>query len=332
MTLVHKCWRILFDEYKDNMKELDSIIKSKDNPIPCELIEFYDHYSYGLNSTCDGVCYMVNIGYLDGIRYLHEELGYNSEQLTKGFLFGLEVIIDKCNPELLKYFIEILKISFNDHWIDYSCGSSLENVLYIHEKYGNVFTVHGSYNACFMGKMDIIKYLHKINVPFDDDSTSIACSHGYLDVLTFLYEKGVPITQKAMKNACRMNQLHIIKYLVEVVHLKPLKDIIDIAVKNCRLYIVRYLYEKANATCSQGAMAEACAYGRLDIVRYLHEVMDAPYTNKTINLACLYGHYDIVVYLCEVVKMTKHIKIAIIQAKKGKNKKIISYLEKLKKE
>jgi hypothetical protein len=59
--------------------------------------------------------------------------------------------------------------------------------------------------------------------------------------------------------------------------------------------------------------------------------MDAPYTNKTINMACLYGHYNIVMYLCEVVKVTKHIKIAIEQAKKGKNKKIISYLENLRK-
>ncbi len=107
------------------------------------------------------------------------------------------------------------------------------------------------------GYLEVVKFLHSINVPYTEDAIDLASYNGHLDVVKFLHSINAPFTYYAM----------------------------DWASENGHLDVVKFLYS-INAPYSQLAMDWASAKGHLEVVKFLRSI-NAPYT---INRESENGH------------------------------------------
>jgi ankyrin repeat protein len=65
------------------------------------------------------------------------------------------------------------------------------------------------------GHLDVVKYLHSINIPNNEWAIAFASVNGHLDVVKYLYSINAPVNEGAIKYASMFRHLNIVKFLKE---------------------------------------------------------------------------------------------------------------------
>jgi hypothetical protein len=176
-------------------------------------------------------------GYLEVIKYLHDDLELNLDYQTI-----LNIACEYGYLDIVKYLHHILDSNITD---------------YVRDDY--IILTY----ACSKGYLDIIKYLHENNIVNTDKYYTVnsplkrACNNGHLHIVKYIYEVlGIGIEvfrnhKSLLILSCMSGNLELVKYLHEVVGL----NITDFRCRNCKSLFVA---KEANYK---------------DIIKYLHEVV-----------------------------------------------------------
>ncbi len=99
--------------------------------------------------------------------------------------------------------------------IDSICGEKeeyLEIVKFLHSI--NVpFTQNAMNSASYNGHLDVVKFLHSINAPYTEYAMDWASSNGHLEVVKFLHSINAPYSQDAIDWASTNGHLEVVKFL-----------------------------------------------------------------------------------------------------------------------
>jgi len=141
----------------------------------------------------------IMLGHLEILKWLHEN---DADVTESGYLFpcnSLCVAIENKRPDVIEYLIESgVRISNGAISLAADMGD-LQLLKYLHTHGGRI-TTSGSYwalcDACFRGRLDIVKYLHEagVDIQWNNSQAMIdACTYGQLDVVKYLHEAGANI-------------------------------------------------------------------------------------------------------------------------------------------
>jgi len=135
------------------------------------------------------------------------------------------------------------------------------------------------FEAGMNDNLDIVKYLHSNDYPWDARAYYFAAKGGSLEILKYLHENG-----------CDKGSLKINTFDVE--------SCTKVAAQNGHFKALKYLHELGfpwNAYTMRGAAEN----GHLEIVKYLHE-NGCPWNNSACNQAAAKGHFEVLKWLREI--------------------------------
>ena len=153
------------------------------------------------------------------------------------------------------------KLITSTSWIYEACHDETK------KKYA---TKKGSTFFCDRGNLEMVKYCHRIGLPFTTHAMVWSAENGHLEIVTWLHEN--------RNEGCTT-------------------DAMDWAAMNGHLEMVQWLHENRTEGCTTYAMDYAAYSGHLETVQWLHENRTEGCTTYAMDWAVRNGHLEIVEYL-----------------------------------
>ena len=181
-------------------------------------------------------------GYLDILRWIHQMKGNISSYTLSLFMFAargghLNIIqwgmnigctlskassindaVYSGNLELVKWFRD-QNTSWNDRTsLSAVRSGNMELLQYLHVN-GCVFTsqayIVGVLTAEKETRLDVFKWLHQHNVPWDEETCKYVASIGNLDLIIYARSNGSPWGQWTIQEAVKNGHIDVVKYCIE---------------------------------------------------------------------------------------------------------------------
>lgn len=172
-----------------------------------------------LDDSLQCLLYVYKHGYLlDEIEYILIETG---NVLALDYLIkNTEIVLNKEDNELecftlsaaIEGQLEMIKYLYaNDHVI-----LSSDLMFYAINGYGGDCKKCSMKDKCCSNhKMDFVKYLHKIDCPWNERAYYAAIDENRLDIIQYLHENNCPLSEKVIKFSIKKGIPETIKYLLE---------------------------------------------------------------------------------------------------------------------
>jgi hypothetical protein len=116
----------------------------------------------------------------------------------------------------------------------------LEIVRYLYEDNDWSVDEYTIMSASQSGNLNLVKYLHKWECPWDERATAYASMDGNLEILKYLHENGCPWDSTSTCKAVIFNRLEVLKYLHQ--NGCPIDESV-ISTSTNKPKIFKYLYE-----------------------------------------------------------------------------------------